>query len=101
MRYLVEGQTQLNSTTNVNQTSLYPYVQKYCDYLIGLPKLITENFQSIENYYGIVKCRILPHKDSEKSIKSGGFFLLHTLTCFSNLSKRHLNELNQNIYFLL
>ena len=44
-------------------TSLYPYVQKYCDYPIGLPEIITENFQSIENYYGIVKCRILPPRN--------------------------------------
>ncbi len=41
-------------------TSLYPYVQKYCRYPIGQPKVITENFDDISNYFGMVKCVILP-----------------------------------------
>ena len=43
-------------------TSLYPYVQKYCRYPIGHPLIITENFDNINNYFGIIKCKILPPK---------------------------------------
>jgi len=46
----------------VDFTSLYPYVQKYCEYPIGHPKIITENFDRIENYFGIIKCVVLPPK---------------------------------------
>lgn len=41
-------------------TSLYPYVQKYCDYPVGQPIIITENFDAIDKYYGIIKCKVLP-----------------------------------------
>lgn len=44
----------------VDFKSLYPYVQKYCSFPIGHPEIITENFESFENYYGIVCCTILP-----------------------------------------
>ena len=44
----------------VDFTSLYPYVQKYCEYPLGHPKIITENFSKIEEYFGIIKCSILP-----------------------------------------
>ncbi len=44
----------------VDYKSLYPSVQKYCEFPIGHPTLITENFQSIENYFGLVKCSIIP-----------------------------------------
>jgi G:T-mismatch repair DNA endonuclease (very short patch repair protein) len=40
-------------------TSLYPWAQKYCAYPKGHPTIITENFQNIENYFGLVKCKIL------------------------------------------
>lgn len=43
-------------------TSLYPSVQKYCRFPIGHPKIITENFEDIERYFGLIKCRILPPK---------------------------------------
>ena len=41
-------------------TSLYPYVEKYCEFPAGHPTIITENFQELHNYFGLVKCRILP-----------------------------------------
>jgi hypothetical protein len=46
----------------VDFTSLYPYVQKYCKYPIGHPKIITENFKNINEYFGIIKCKIIPPK---------------------------------------
>ena len=41
-------------------TSLYPYVQKTCKYPIRHPIQITDNFESIENYFGVAKIKILP-----------------------------------------
>ena len=41
-------------------TSLYPYVQKYCEYPIGQPTIITENFGKFDSYFGLIKCKILP-----------------------------------------
>ena len=43
--------------------SLYPTVLKYKDFPIGHPKVINEDFQDIENYFGFVKCLIDPPKD--------------------------------------
>jgi len=42
--------------------SLYPYVNKYCRYPIGIPEIVTEEFESLETrpYYGMIKCRVLP-----------------------------------------
>jgi len=41
-------------------TSLYPFVQKTAKYPIGHPVKLTENLQSIDNYFGIAKCKIQP-----------------------------------------
>jgi len=43
-------------------TSLYPAVQKYCRYPVGHPNIITENFGNVRNYFGIIKCKVLPPK---------------------------------------
>lgn len=78
-------------------TSLYPYVQKYCDYPVGLPEIITENFSSIENYYGIVKCRILPPRNLyfpvlPMKIKGKLFFTLCQKCAEKNISKCNHND---------
>ena len=46
----------------VDYTSLYPYVQKYCEYPIGHPEIYTENFKDLSNYFGFIKCKIIPPK---------------------------------------
>ena len=43
-------------------TSLYPAVQKYDKFPIGHPEIITDNFDDIKNYFGLIKCKILPPK---------------------------------------
>lgn len=43
-------------------TSLYPYVLKKYKYPIGHPTIITEDFLSLEEYFGFVKCKIQPPK---------------------------------------
>jgi len=40
--------------------SLYPSVQKYGIYPIGHPEIKTSNFETINNYFGIVMVKILP-----------------------------------------
>jgi hypothetical protein len=44
----------------IDFTSLYPYIQKYGVFPIGHPKIITENFADIQNYFGLIYCRVLP-----------------------------------------
>lgn len=44
----------------IDFTSLYPYVNKYCRYPVKHPNVITSDFTSIDKYFGIVKCKVLP-----------------------------------------
>ena len=51
-------------------TSLYPYVLVNNKYPVGHPELITENFglkedygEKIKEYFGFIKCKVLPPKD--------------------------------------
>jgi G:T-mismatch repair DNA endonuclease (very short patch repair protein) len=46
----------------VDFRSLYPDRQKYGIYPIGQPEIITENFLELNNYFGLIKCKILPPK---------------------------------------
>ncbi|XP_054718605.1 uncharacterized protein LOC129233999 [Uloborus diversus] len=39
------------------------YVNKYCQYPIGHPDIITEGFGDIEQYFGIVKCRVVAPRE--------------------------------------
>ena len=41
-------------------TSLYPYVNKSKMYPKGHPIVLTKDFESIDNYFGLIKCKILP-----------------------------------------
>ncbi|XP_060564754.1 uncharacterized protein LOC132723964 [Ruditapes philippinarum] len=44
----------------VDFTSLYPWVNKYCQYPVGHPTIITKDVKDIEGYFGIAKVKILP-----------------------------------------
>jgi hypothetical protein len=44
----------------IDFTSLYPWAQKYCAYPVGHPVYITENFGPLKDYFGLIKCKILP-----------------------------------------
>lgn len=44
----------------IDFTSLYPYVQKYGVFPIDHPTIITENFKDINEYFGLIYCRVLP-----------------------------------------
>ncbi|KAI8493979.1 hypothetical protein Bbelb_283260 [Branchiostoma belcheri] len=41
-------------------TSLYPCINKYGKYPTHHPKIIVENFDELSNYFGVVKCKVLP-----------------------------------------
>ncbi|XP_060572998.1 uncharacterized protein LOC132730933 [Ruditapes philippinarum] len=44
----------------VDFTSLYPWVNKYCQYPEGHPTVITKDFKDMKDYFGIAKVKILP-----------------------------------------
>ena len=44
----------------VDFTSLYPSVQKQMPYPVGYPEIITSDFKDITEYFGLVKCKIVP-----------------------------------------
>ncbi|CAF1071406.1 unnamed protein product [Brachionus calyciflorus] len=45
-------------------TTLYPFVQKYCNYPIAYPILVTENFDDVRKYFGMIKCKkVLPPRE--------------------------------------
>ncbi|XP_045197429.2 uncharacterized protein LOC123552109 [Mercenaria mercenaria] len=43
-------------------TSLYPYINKTGKGPLGHPQIITENIEDINNYEGLIKCKVLPPK---------------------------------------
>ena len=50
-------------------TSLYPWTLKYCDYPVGHPTVITENFrQDLKDYFGFVSCKVLPPNDLDHPV---------------------------------
>ena len=44
----------------VDFCSLYPWCNKYGEYPLGHPKIITENFRPLNEYFGMVKCSVIP-----------------------------------------
>ena len=43
--------------------SLYPWVMKYCSYPVGHPTVILKDFKNVNDYYGLIKCKVLPPRD--------------------------------------
>ena len=41
-------------------TSLYPWCNKSTEAVVGHPEIITENFDDISSYFGLIKCTVLP-----------------------------------------
>ena len=46
----------------VDFTSLYPWCNKSTEAVVGHPEIITENFDDISTYFGLIKCTVLPPK---------------------------------------
>ena len=47
----------------VDYTSLYPFVNKNCQYPVGHPLIINNPSFSIEEYFGLALCKILPPRE--------------------------------------
>ena len=56
----VNSTTKLQNMRKSDFTGLYPWVNKYCQYPVGHPKVITKDFWDIKDYFGIAKVKILP-----------------------------------------
>ena len=59
----------------VDFTSLYPSTQLYSKYPKGHPEIITSHFKKLDQYFGLVKCKILPPRKLLHPVlpqKSGG-----------------------------
>lgn len=48
----------------VDVCSLYPYVLKYRPFPVGHPEILIDNFGNLGAYFGVIKCRVLPHAAS-------------------------------------
>ena len=59
---LYEETSPENQIKYYDVTSLYPFVNKTGKIPLGHPDIITENFDSIDTYEGLIKCKILPPK---------------------------------------
>jgi hypothetical protein len=44
----------------VDMCSLYPYVLKYKPFPIGHPQIITSDFEDVNEYFGLIRCRVFP-----------------------------------------
>lgn len=44
----------------VDFCGLYPWCNKYGEYPLGHPEIVTENFKPLEEYFGLVKSSVLP-----------------------------------------
>ncbi|XP_061192292.1 uncharacterized protein LOC133200521 [Saccostrea echinata] len=44
----------------VDVCSLYPYVLKHRPFPLGHPQIITDQFQDVRTYFGLIHCRVLP-----------------------------------------
>lgn len=42
--------------SHIDVVSLYPYVNKHCEYPVGHPELIVSDFDDVRNYFGFVRC---------------------------------------------
>ncbi|XP_072041314.1 uncharacterized protein [Amphiura filiformis] len=41
-------------------TSLYPWTNKYSEYIVGFPKIYTNDFDDVSSYFGLIRCTVLP-----------------------------------------
>lgn len=61
-------------------TSLYPWVNKTGKIPLGHPSIITENFKELDEYEGLIKCKVIPPKSLFHPVlpcKCNGKLLFH------------------------
>jgi hypothetical protein len=62
----------------VDVYSLYPYVLKYKPFPIGHPQIITSDFEDVNQYFGLMRCRVFPPRGLYHPVlpyKTGGKLL--------------------------
>jgi hypothetical protein len=84
----------------IDFTSLYPSVQKYCEYPIGFPEIITENFNfDSKKYFGLIKCEILAPRKLFLPVlpvrNNGKLCFTNCLRCAQELSKEECKCSNE------
>lgn len=74
-------------------------VNKYCDYPVGHPIIITENFKDVDAYFGILKCRVLPPKKLYFPVlpyrANGKLMFPLCRTCVENLQQNECQHTNE------
>ena len=72
-------------------TSLYPWVNKTGKIPLGHPKIITENFDRLDSYEGLIKCKVIPPRKLFHPVlpcKMNGKLLFHLCkVCADSQSK--------------
>ncbi|CAC5423114.1 unnamed protein product [Mytilus coruscus] len=93
-------ETEGDTIDNYDVTSLYLFINKTGKIPLGHPKIITENFEDIDRYKGLIKCKIVPPRGlflPVLPLKCKGkllFGLCHT--CMKN---NFTDEYDTEIYF--
>ena len=72
-------------------TSLYPFINKTGKVPTGHPEIITEHFQDISQYEGIIKCKILPPRGLFQPVlpsRMNGKLLFHLCQTCANIQQQ-------------
>ncbi|XP_072039035.1 uncharacterized protein [Amphiura filiformis] len=43
-----------------DSVTLYPWTNKYSEYVVGFPKIYTNDFDDVSSYFGLIRCTVLP-----------------------------------------
>ena len=85
-------------------TSLYPFINKTGKIPIGHPEIITDNFKSLDNYEGLIKCKILPPRGLYIPVlpsKCNGKLMFSLCrTCSENYQKTACHHLDDERAFI-
>lgn len=85
-------------------TSLYPYINKTGKIPIGHPAIITEDFSVLEDYEGLVKCKVLPPRDLFHPVlpcRNNKKLLFHLCkTCAETKNQDKCNHTNEERSFV-
>lgn len=80
----------------VDFTSLYPWVNKYCVYPVGHPEIITDNFENVDQYFGLIHCRVLPPRGLYLPVlpyrSQGKLMFPLCRTCADTIQQSHCNH---------
>ncbi|XP_061170747.1 uncharacterized protein LOC133180197 [Saccostrea echinata] len=77
----------------IDVCSLYPYVLKHRPFPVGHPQIITDQFQDVRSYFGLIHCRVLPPRGLYHPVlpyRTGGKLLFSLCrTCAKQQDPKH------------